>query len=353
MIVDGTAVILCDGLYASADGKTAHGLVRETGRYKVVAVIDAPTAGKDAGTVLDGKFRGIPIYESLSGISEKPDYCIVGIATHGGRLTDSLRKQLHEALIAGMHIVNGLHEYAIDDPVLVEAAKTSGVTITDIRRSKPKSDLHFWTGEITKLGIPTIAVLGTDCALGKRTTSRFLLEACNRADISTQLIFTGQTGWLQGAPCGFVLDSIPNDFVSGELEHAILECAEQFSPELILLEGQSSLRNPSGPCGAEFLLSGCARGVILQHAPGRTYFDGFEELGYRIPPIQEEIALVRLYGSEVLGITLNGSGLNEAELIAFQQQYEAELGLPVVLPLKEGVAGLIPAIQQFMQGNRN
>lgn len=347
--MDGTAVILCDGLYTTADGKTAHGLVRETERFKVLAVIDATIAGQDAGIALDGKFRGIPVYANLSELTEKPDYCIVGIATHGGRLTDSLRKQMHEAIVAGMHIVNGLHEYAIDDPILAQAAKVSGATITDIRRPKPKSELHFWTGEITKIGIPTIAVLGTDCALGKRTTSRFLLEACNSAGISTQLIFTGQTGWLQGAPCGFVLDSVPNDFVSGELEHAILKCVEQFSPELILLEGQSSLRNPSGPCGSELILSGGAKGVILQHAPGRIYFDGYEDLGYRIPPIQEEIALLRLYGAEVLGITLNGSGLNEAEFIAFQHQYANELGLPVVRPLQEGVESLLPTIQQFMK----
>ena len=96
-------------------------------------------------------------------------------------------------------------------------------------------------------------MLGTDCALGKRTTARFLLEACRAVGLSTELIYTGQTGWMQGAPFGFILDSVPNDFVSGELEHAIVSCWKERRPELILLEGQSALRNPSGPCGSEFL----------------------------------------------------------------------------------------------------
>lgn len=350
--MDGSAIVICDGEYSTLSGKTAHGLVRETERYKIMAVIDEPTAGQDAGQVLDGVHRGIPIYASLaqalSDLPGKPDYCIVGVATHGGELTAALRSQLGEAIAAGMHVVNGLHEYAADDPVLAQAATRKGVTITDLRKPKPKDQLHFWSGQIRLLRIPRIAMLGTDCALGKRTSSRFLLEACNRAGIRTQLVYTGQTGWLQGGACGFVLDAITNDFVSGEIEHAILQCAEQFSPQLILLEGQSALRNPSGPCGSEFILSGGARGVILQHAPGRLHFDGHEDQGYQIPPVEEEIALIRLLGAEVLALTLNGQGLSAAELVEARKQLEKRLGLPVVCPLEEGMDTLIPVIRAFM-----
>lgn len=350
--MDGTAIIICDGLYNSPSGKTAHGLVRETDRYEILAVIDPPTAGEDAGVVLDGIHRQIPVYTSIAEALEqlplRPDICIVGIATHGGRLTEGLRAQLLEALEAGLHAVNGLHEYVCDDPALAAAAVARGVTITDIRRPKPKNQLHFWSGKILNLGIPRIAVLGTDCALGKRTTSRFLLAACNRAGIRTQLIYTGQTGWLQGAPYGFVLDSVTNDFVSGELEHVILRCAEETAPDLILLEGQSALRNPSGPCGSELILSGGAGGVILQHAPGRTCFEGYEEVQLHIPPLDEEIALLHLLGAEVLALTLNGEGLCAADLVAAQQSLSQELHLPVVRPLLEGVDGLIPAIRSYL-----
>ncbi|MBC8123586.1 MAG: DUF1611 domain-containing protein [Gemmatimonadaceae bacterium] len=350
--MDGSAIVICDGEYSTLSGKTAHGLVRETERYEILGVIDAPTAGRDAGEVLDGVHRGIPIYASLaralSDLPGRPDYCIVGVATHGGELTASLRSQLGEAIAAGMHVVNGLHEYAADDPVLRQAATREGVTITDLRRPKPKDQLHFWSGRIRLLRIPRIAMLGTDCALGKRTSSRFLLEACNRAGIRTQLIYTGQTGWLQGGACGFVLDSVTNDFVSGEIEHAILQCAEQFSPQLILLEGQSALRNPAGPCGSEFILSGEARGVILQHAPGRLHFDGHEDQGYRIPPVEEEIALIRLLGAEVLALTLNGQGLSTAELVEARKRLEEQLGLPVICPLEEGMDPLIPVVRAFM-----
>ena len=350
--MDGTAIVVCDGLFATPNAKTAHGLVRGTQRYRILAVIDAPTAGRDAGEVLDGTPRGIPIRlsiaEALRTLPQKPQFCVVGVATSGGRVTPGLRALLAEAIEAGMSIVNGLHEFASDDPELAAAAARRGVTIRDVRKTGPRSTLHFWSGEILTVAAPRIAVLGTDCALGKRTTARFLLEACRAVGIATELVFTGQTGWMQGEPFGFVLDSIPNDFVSGELEHAIVSCWNDRKPDLILLEGQSSLRNPSGPCGSEFLVSGRAAGVILQHAPGRTDYESAEEFGLRIPPVSDEIDLIRRYGARTLAVTLNGEGMSPEALRAEQQRLRWALGIPVVRPLEDGVGALLPVVREFL-----
>jgi uncharacterized NAD-dependent epimerase/dehydratase family protein len=350
--VDGTAIVLCNGSYGTINGKTAHGLVRGTDRYRILAVVDPPAAGRDAGEVLDGIHRGIPVVasigEALGNLPAKPDFAIVGIATSGGRMTAGLRASLREALENGLSIVNGLHELAGDDVELASLARKNGLTITDIRKVGPRSELHFWTGEILALATPRIAVLGTDCALGKRTTTRMLVEACRRGGMRAEWIATGQTGWLQGAPFGILLDALPNDFVSGELEHAILSCARELSPDVIFLEGQSSLRNPSGPCGSELIVSGGARGVVLQHAPGRIFFEGFEEEGFRIPPVAGEIALIRLLGARTLGVALNGEGLTPEAFKASRSALERELGIPVALPLEEGVEALVPALRGFL-----
>ena len=350
--MDGTAIVVCDDLFATDDAKTAHGLVRGTERYAIVGVIDAPTAGRDAGEVLDGKRRGIPVFPSianaLAALPSRPDFCVVGVATSGGRVTPGLRALLAEAIASGISIVNGLHELASEDPELAAAASRHGVTIRDVRRAPPRSQLHFWSGAIREVAAPRLAVLGTDCAVGKRTTARFLRDACRAAGLKTELIFTGQTGWMQGSPFGFIFDSIPNDFVSGELEHAIVSCWKEARPDLILLEGQSALRNPSGPCGSEFLLSGGARGVILQHAPGRVYFDGEEALGLKIPPVAEEIALIGALGARVLALTLNGEKLSPDALRAAQERLAGELAMPVVRPLEEGVEALVPVVREFV-----
>src|SRR5262249_44506235 len=55
---EGTAVVLCEGMFGGTGGKTAHGLVRHTERYRVRAVIDSRLAGRDAGEVLDGAPAG-------------------------------------------------------------------------------------------------------------------------------------------------------------------------------------------------------------------------------------------------------------------------------------------------------
>ena len=284
--MDGTAIVLCGGYYATVNGKTAHGLVRGTDRYRILGVVDPPTAGRDAGEVLDGIATRNPVFasldEALTGLAEKPDYAIVGVATHGGRMTPAIRASLREAIERGLSVVNGLHEFASDEPELA-------------RRRRERSDDHrrpagqaaqraaFLDGRDPELATPRVAVLGTDCALGKRTTTKLLVEACRKDGLAAEWIATGQTGWLQGAPFGIVLDALPNDFVTGELEHAILSCARELAPEVIFLEGQSALRNPSGPCGSELILSGAARGVVLQHAPGRVFFEGHEKEGCTDP----------------------------------------------------------------------
>jgi uncharacterized NAD-dependent epimerase/dehydratase family protein len=247
-----------------------------------------------------------------------------------------------------MSLVNGLHEFLADDPTLVAAAKAAGLELIDVRRPRPTRELHFWSGAIRGVKAPRIAVLGTDCAIGKRTTCHVVQRACEAAGLRAAIVHTGQTGWLQGILHGFVLDSTPNDFVSGELEHAIVSCDRDLSPDLILLEGQSALRNPSGPCGAELLLGGQARGVILQHAPARRFFDGGEEAGVVIPPVSEEITLLRLYGARVLGLTLDHRDLDGRARESARGQLEAETGLPAVYPLLDGVRRLIPAIRAFL-----
>ena len=60
------AIIITAGYLDSNSGKTAHGLIRGTDRYNIVGVIDEKSAGQDAGEVLDGKKRNIPVFYGKS-----------------------------------------------------------------------------------------------------------------------------------------------------------------------------------------------------------------------------------------------------------------------------------------------
>jgi len=350
------AIVLANGVYGIRDGKVAHGLVRGSSRFRALGVVEPELAGQDAGQVLDGVHRGIPIVgsiaEALEGASETPEYCVIGVAPHGGHISEELRALVLEAIEAGMSIVNGLHDFVADDPTLAGAARKRGVRLIDLRKPKPRRELHFWSGAIYEVEAGRIAVLGMDCAIGKRTTARLLVQALNDNGIRAEMIYTGQTGWMQGADYGLVLDSLPNDFVCGELEHAILTCAREVDPEVMVIEGQSSLRYPCGPCGAELLLSAAVHGVVLQYAPGREFFDEYEEVGLRIPDVEEEVALIQAYGVPTLGIALNDEGMTPAGLQEAQKELQGRLGIPVVIPLEEGIGALVPVIRGLIQEQR-
>ncbi len=343
------AIILTNGLLVTNDAKTAHGLIRGTERYEIVGVIDPPTAGQDAGTVLDGKHRNIPIFLSLADALKElqsVDYLIIGVATVGGVLPSDMLGIIKEAIQKGISIVNGLHEYLSEKPEIVALAEQHNVRLIDVRKPKLRKDLHFWTGEIYDVKVPIIAVIGMDCALGKRTAARMVRQACEEEGINAQMIYTGQTGWLQGGKYGFIFDSTLNDFVSGEVEHAIVSCWKETKAEVILIEGQSSLRNPSGPCGLEFLISGQAKHVILVHAPKRVYFDNEPHWG-KIPSVESEIEIIEKFGSKVIALALNTEDCSEEEVFDYQYVYENKLQIPVLLPLQEGVEKLMPVIKSL------
>jgi len=341
------AIVLTNGLFLKMDAKTAHGLVRGTERFEIVGVVDSKeTGGKDAGELLDGKKRNIPVFPDLeSAIRELPTIqsLIIGVATLGGVLPPAMLEIIKKAIRNKITIVNGLHEYLSGKEEIVSLAKENKVELIDIRKPKSRKELHFWTGEIWTVKAPIIAVLGMDCAMGKRTTTRMIREACQKEGINAQMIYTGQTGWLQGGKYGFIFDSTLNDFVSGEIEYAIVSCWKETKADFILLEGQSSLRNPSGPCGFEFLISGNAKHVILVHAPKRRYFDNEEHFG-ELPSMESEIELIARLGSKVIALALNTQDCSFEESKAYQDHFESLLNIPVLLPIEEGVGKIIPTL---------
>lgn len=346
------ALLLTNGLLVHSDAKTAHGLIRGSERFIVMGVIDnAVTAGKDAGELLDGKHRNIPVFATLEdAIQHIPtvSYLVIGVATVGGRIPGDMLLVIEAAIRAGLSIVNGLHEFLTDKPAIVALAAEKGVGLTDVRKPKTRDQLHFFTGEIFKVPVPIIAVIGMDCAMGKRTTARMLTQALRAVNRKAEMIYTGQTGWLQGGKYGFIFDSTVNDFVSGELEHAIVSCWKEVQPDMIFLEGQSSLRNPSGPCGSELLISGNAKKVVLLCSPQRKYFDNDEHWG-PIPSVESEIAIIQMLGSEVIAVALHTEGCSTEEAFRFQQEYESRLSIPVLLPIQQGVNKLVPTLLSLMQ----
>lgn len=350
------AIVITGGYLASSNAKTAHGLIRGTERFNVLAIIDEKFPGADAGEILDKKKRNIPVYatiaEALKTLKEPVKYCVIGVATKGGVIPETLRVMIKEALESNLSIVNGLHDYVSDNEELATIANQRGLEIIDVRKPKKFKDLHFWSGKIAEVKCPKIAVLGTDCALGKRTTSRFLVEAMRKAGYKAEMIYTGQTGWMQGSKYGFVFDSTLNDFISGEMEHAIWSCYKEEKPDIIFIEGQSSLRNPSGPAGSEWIVSAAAEAAVLQHNPARKQFKDLEFYPAYLPSVKDEIDLIKIYGAPTVAVTINSMKMTEAEAREAAKKYEAELGIPAILPLEDGLERLVPIFEKMIKESK-
>lgn len=325
------AIVYCEANFGAMDGKTANGLVRHSEKYAIRSIVDSTQAGADAGVALGEAANGIPIHASVAAaigaLGYVPDFFIFGMAPSSGVLSPVERDVVLDAIARGMNVVNGLHEFLNDDPEFAAAAVLHDVEILDVRRPRDKKDLQMFSGRIASVTCPRIAVLGTDGAIGKRTTATILTQALNDRGIKALLVGTGQTGLIQGARYGVALDAIPCQFCSGEMERAIVEAFDAEHPDVIIVEGQGALSHPAYLTSSFILRGAQPQAVILQHAPAREVLGDFPAVAMPTPP--SEINLIETFATtKVIGLTINHEHMTDADVTAAIEGYEAELGIP-------------------------
>ncbi|MFA0052249.1 DUF1611 domain-containing protein [Vibrio breoganii] len=339
-----TAIVYCEGNFGKVDGKTANGLVRHSHNYRILSVIDSDCAGLDSGEVLDRAKNGIPIVgninEAMNQAENTPDYFIFGIAPSSGLLSAREKSIILNAMSQKMSIVNGLHEFLTDDPIFLDASIKNNVQILDIRKPKNKEDLQTFSGQIHNVKCPRIAVMGTDCALGKRTTTTILANELTQKGLNVVMIATGQTGIMQGAPYCVALDAVPSQFCAGELESVIVKAYETEKPDIIIIEGQGALSHPAFSTSSFILRGSCPTGVILQHAPKRLNRIDFPEMP--MPSLASEINLIETFSdTSVIGVTLNHEEMSTDEILTAISGLSSELGIPVTDALSQPTEQLV------------
>jgi len=355
---EGNAIVYCEGAFNTTNGKTAHGLVRFTRRYHILSVVDSRHTGQDAGLIIDGKPNGIPVMPSLTAAVEAAcqeeypaTHLVIGIAPDGGRLSAVARTDVVRAVEMGLNVDSGLHDFLSEDSAINALAAEQGVSIRDIRKPPPRAALHFFTGSIESVEAFRIAVLGTDSAVGKRTTAWILVEAFEALGCRTELIGTGQTAWMQGARYTLVMDALTNDFVSGEIEHAVVRAWTETRPDVIVIEGQGSLMNPAYPGGFEILAAGRPDVVVLQHAPARRDYDGFP--GCPIQPLAHQIQAVQIIsGRPVVAVTLNHEDLPIETIPTVCAAISRDVGVSAYDVLRDGGTELAKRLMPFIRDRK-
>jgi uncharacterized NAD-dependent epimerase/dehydratase family protein len=351
-----TALVYCERQFGLVDGKTAAALVRHSEIYTIVGIIDSLLAGKDAGEALGEATSNIPIFADLDAalhhLAEVPNCYIYGKAPLDACISTEERLLILEAMEKGMDIINGLHQFFSDDQEFVDVAARNNIQIQDIRKPPQLKDLHVFTGQISEVNVPVIAILGTDCACGKMTTAVELNKALNDLGIKSLLVATGQTSLMQGARYGVSIDALISQFVIGEIENSVVQAFEHESPDIILVEGQSAVSHPAFMSSLGILKGSMPDGIILQHPPGRKFRCDFPDLV--MPTVESEINLIEAISqARVVAIALSHENLTDKEVLSFIESYEKQLQLPTTDVLSYGCQKLVQAlVNQFPKLNR-
>ncbi|KYJ85761.1 DUF1611 domain-containing protein [Sulfurovum riftiae] len=343
------AIVYSEALFGEMDGKTANGLVRYSEKYNIVGVIDSTKAGLDALEYLDGIKSDIHIYKNLEdavqNIEDKIEVFIYGIAPLSGDFSDGDISLMKDAMRSGMSIVNGLHTFLTDDASFMQEAQKYGVEVADIRKYQGINFKRVFSGDILKVTAPRIAVLGTDGAIGKRTTATIIMQELKKEGLNAIMISTGQTGLIQGAKYGAPMDAMQGHFAAGVIEGEILRAWEEVKPDIFIIEGQGALTHPAYLSSCAISRGSQANGIILQHAPKREVMGDFPQ--FPMPTLKHAIALNEMFTSApVLGITINHENMSDQEIQNTIQEYENVHSIPTTDVVKLGAKKIAAAIME-------
>lgn len=340
-------VAMADGGFDLLEAKTAVGVIRY-GRDEVVAVVDHVTAGQSAADVV-GAGAGIPVVTDVAAalaLAPEANTLLLGTAPRGGVLPDSWRAQIVTAMDAGLDVISGLHYFLSDDPQIAPAAARAGVEIWDVRRVPEGHRV----ADTRAHAIPATVVLtvGSDCNVGKMSTSLELDAGARRRGRRSAFVPTGQTG-IMIAGWGVSIDEVISDFTAGAAEDLVMEAAKECAAagDVIFVEGQGSLVHPGYSGVTLSLLHGAAPdALILCHQVTREtvrrYTVPIPSLNRLIHLHQEILAPIK--PARVIGIALNTFGLDEPAARAAVARAKDETGLPATDPVRYGVEPLLDAV---------
>lgn len=268
---------------------------------------------------------------------------IIGVAPMGGAFEVTWIDVFHQAARLGYDIVSGMHTRLSAVPGLAALADEFGGRLVDIR--VPPRDIPVASG-VKRTGRRLLTV-GTDCAVGKKYTALALERELLARGRKATFRATGQTG-IMIAGNGIPIDAVVSDFVAG--------AAEMLSPandadHWDIVEGQGSLFHPSYAGVTLGLIHGSQPdALVLCHDLSRHMIDEMD--GYAIPSLRTCIAryveAAQLTNKSVrcIGVAVNTSQLAESAYRKACDEIEAELNLPCVDPIRDGVARLTSQLAQ-------
>lgn len=274
---------------------------------------------------------------------------IIGVAPMGGGFEPAWIEVVLRAAALGYDIVSGMHTRLGTIHGLAGLAAAHGGRLIDVRI--PPAHIDIATG--AKRTGRRLLTVGTDCAVGKKYTALALDRELRARGRKSTFRATGQTG-IMIAGSGIPIDAVISDFVAG--------AAEMLSPandadHWDIVEGQGSLFHPSYAGVTLGLIHGTQPdALVLCHDLSREAIECID--GYPIPPlrlcIRRYVEAAQLTNAAVrcIGVSVNASSLAPAAYQEARAAIEAELGLPCVDPIRDGVGRLVEALDAGGEASR-
>lgn len=344
-LVDKNFVLFAEGCFGLFTSKIGASLIRYRGD-RCVAVIDSRKAGLTVQDVL-GYGGPIPIVGRVEdALHLRPEVMIIGKGLHSAELPSGWKPHLLAAVQNGLHLINSIHFRLTGDPDIARAIREKGVTVWETKDA-PKVALN--KARVLDLDTWVIHTVGSDSNIGKKTTGLEIWNEANRRGISTGFAATGQSGMMISGH-GIAVDGVAGDFMGGAVEQVVMEAAA--GNEWVVVEGQGSL-NHIGFSGVTLsILHGA-----LPHAMVFCHRLGAERTKVWETPIIPIPELIRVYEdltvferpAKVAAVSVNSTGFTDEDYRREAEKLEADTGLPVVDPVREGGAARLVDILRTHQ----
>ena len=258
-----------------------------------------------------------------------------------------------QAIDKGLNVITSFRSLSVgDNPSLVKFAESKNVVIKEISPrldvverfagTAPEKSCEVLPKISYKPNAPVIFVGGTSQECGKRTTSKKLGIAAKEKGLNSAIISTDEMGLEEPTDFNFRAGSLSAMDVPAAVLSAIKYIEDTKSPDIIFVEGQSSLTEIGNPhprgLSAAILIGASPDAVIVCHRPNHPYR---EPRG-----INEEInAIEAVEPTKVVGISIN---LKNANLDMDVDYFESKFNLPVEDVYQNGASKLLDVILDYL-----
>ena len=236
-----------------------------------------------------------------------------------------------------------LKKFADSKNVVVKEISPRLDVVEKIAGVAPKKSCEVLPKISYKPKAPVIFVGGTSQECGKRTTTKMLGIASGERGLNAAIISTDEMGLEEPTDFNFRAGSLSAMDVPSAVLSAIKYVEDTKQPDIIFIEGQSSLTEKGNPhprgLSAAILIGAAPDAVIVGHRPNHPYR---EPRG-----ISEEIkAIEAVEPTKVVGISINLKNAGPDEDIEY---FESEFDLPVEDVYNNGASKLLDAILEYLE----